>query len=565
MSGAHRDVPFRCPCHSAAGRLAATAALLLACGGVGAADEPSVTKAADAPLHCPANIDPQAFASAKALESMMRDIAGFGLRSTASPAHAQTIDYLERRLRGIEGLQIRSDAYEILRWRPLADCRSPALETAGELFVLDPASTRQAIAVAGAVPYSLPTQGREHAGPLVYLPAGQAITPDNARGKVVMVDFPAPTVPYNRRIALSHHVTPDLASEAGKLYDRGIFADGPLDALLTAAGRAQAAGVIVTFDFPRDQVRGYFEPHKGTHYRVPAVFVGVDEREQLKALAAQQRSVSLAVQAQVDHAMTRNLIATLPGRSAERIVIVANTDGNTWVQENSVAAMVALARHFSRLPLRCRPRSFEFVFATAHLHISREGAIRYATQLDKDYDAGTVAFVFAIEHLGTREIVPVARQGAPGRQLAFSGKGEPFSYFASDSKPLVAAAIEQTQRHQLDRTLVLRGVDAPNPARVPVHCSFGEIGTSFQSRLIPTLAMISGPWSLWAPSFGAEAIDFERARRQALAAGDTMLALQGVPRDEIAGPFIALRQQRAAGAPTCRHQLPPEQAPQPGG
>ena len=541
--------------------LAATA-LLVGCGG---GSEPAADAAgpyADAPLQCTGAMEADAFTSAADLEAMMRKITGFGLRTTASPAHAQTIDYLERELRRVQGMQIRSDAYEILRWLPGTAGREPGLAQAGTLFVGADGS-RTGIAVAGAVPYSLPTDTQGHTGALVYLPPGQAITPENARGKVVMVDFPAVALPYNLLFARSYHVTPDLAEEAGKTYDRGGLADGPLDAIMVAAGRAQAAGVIVAFDFPRDQVRGYFEPHKGTHYRVPAVFVGVDEREQLKALAAQAGSVSVAVSARVDTATTRNLIATLPGRSAERIVIAANTDGNTWVQENSISAMVAMARYLSRLPLECRPRTFEFVFATAHLHISREGSVRYAKQLDQDYDAGTVAFAFAIEHLGTREIVPVPRQDGPGRRLEFTGKGEPFSIFASEGTPLATTAVEQTQRHQLDRTFVLRGIDTSNPARVPGHCSFGGIGTNFQSWLIPTLAMISGPWSLWAPSFAAEAIDFGRARQQALAAGDIILALQDLPREELAGPFTAYRQQRAAGALSCGHSLPPELAPGP--
>ena len=547
-----------------AGGLAAAAALLVAGGGAaGGAAEAAPVQAPATHKQCAGVMDPNTFASAEDLESMMRKITRFGLRTTASPAHARTIDYLEHQMRGIKGMQVRSDPYEILRWQPTAGGHRRRLEKSGALFTAGHGNSRHRIPVAGAVPYSLPTAARGHEGQVVYLPPGQAITPENARGKIVMVDFPYTPLPYNLLFALSYYATPDLAGEAGKLYDRGGFEN--TDGVMTAAGRAGAAGVIVAFDFPRRQMRGYFEPHRGTHYRVPAVWVGVDEREQLKALAAQGRTASVAVRAKADRATTRNLIATLPGRSPERIVIDANTDGNTWVQENGVTAMVALARALSRLPLECRPRTFEFVFATAHLHISREGTVRYARQLDKDYDAGTVAFAFAMEHLGTRELVPVPRADGPGRRLEFTGKGEPFFFFASESTPLFTTAIDQTQRHQLDRTLVMRGADAPNPSRVPPQCSFGGIGGIFHGQhLIPTLAMISGPWSLWAPSFGATAVDFGRARRQAIAAGDAILALQDVPREEIAGPFIGYRQRRAAGAPTCPEDSAPEVAPGPG-
>jgi hypothetical protein len=76
--------------------------------------------------------------------------------------------------------------------------------------------------------------------------------------------------------------------------------------------------------------------------------------------------------------------------------------------------------------------------------------------------------------------------------------------------------------------------------------------------------MISRPWSLWAPVFGSRAVDFKRARREALAAGNAILALQDVPRETIAGPFIKYRQERAAGTKaTCPSVLTPEDAPGP--
>ncbi len=92
--------------------------------------------------------------------------------------------------------------------------------------------------------------------------------------------------------------------------------------------------------------------------------------------------------------------ATLPGQSDERIVLVTHTDGNTWVQENGIAALLAIGQYVARLPLAERRRTIELTFTSAHLHISREGSHRYSAQLDREYDEGSVAFVFAIEHLG---------------------------------------------------------------------------------------------------------------------------------------------------------------------
>ncbi|MET0234841.1 MAG: hypothetical protein ABW224_09410 [Kibdelosporangium sp.] len=470
-----------------------------------------------APADCPTVVDERAFAGQNELRRLTATIAGFGLRTTGSAAHRGLIDWLERTVDRLPGVRTSSQRFEIRRWQPLAG----DLTVAGGLTV-----AHQRIKVAGAIPYTRPAFGSD--GRLVYLPAAEPITAANSAGKVVLRDFPA--------------------------VDRGYTAETLLDRDLVDAGTAGAAGLIVAFDFPREQVKGYYDPHTGTHYRVPGVFVGVDEAIRLKQLVGSRASVS--VLAHTDQATTRSLIATLPGRGKERIVFDTNTDGNTWVQENGNAGLLTLAGYFARLPLRCRPRTIEFVFATGHLNRPTEGTEFHARKLDEQYDSGSVAFAFALEHLGTREYLAVPRENGPGRELRASGSAEFTGWFAGSPK-LADAAIAAVTRRGLDRVAVLPGIDPPDPDRAPPHCSFGGLGTHFQSHLIPSMAMISGPWSLWAPSFGPDAIDFARMRNQVLAAGDTALALADVPRDEIAGPYLAYRRARAAGAATCSHDLPP--------
>jgi hypothetical protein len=75
--------------------------------------------------------------------------------------------------------------------------------------------------------------------------------------------------------------------------------------------------------------------------------------------------------------------------------------------------------------------------------------------------------------------------------------------------------------------------------------------------------MISGPWSLYAPAFRGSAIDYGRMRTQLLAAGDAVLALDGLPRRRIAGDYLRYRRERAQGAPTCPPEVYPQFAPGP--
>jgi hypothetical protein len=464
-----------------------------------------LTSPAAASADCPTSIDDRGFPSASSLRALNATVAGFGVRATGSPAHDRLISWLERRVSHLPGMSVRSEPIPIVRWQP-----GPGLLLSGG-----------AVPVASAIPYSAPGL---RSGELIRLPAGTPITAANARGKVVLRDFPA--------------------------VDRGYFAEPLLDRDMIDAGLAGAAGVVVAFPFPHNQVRGYWDPHTGTHYRVPGVFIGSDAASRLQL----GTRTTIGVLAGRSPAVTRSLIATLPGQSAERVVIDTNTDGVGWVQENGTVALLALAEQFARLPLRCRPRTLEFVFATSHLHRSAEGSEFRARALDAEYDSGSVAFAFVLEHLGTREFLP--REGS----LEPTGAAELSGWFAG-SPALAQAASTALAGRAVDRTFVLPGSDPPVPGRAPPQCSFGGIGTHFHSHLIPTMAMISGPWTLWAPSFGAEAVDHERMRRQVLAAGDAVLALAPVPREQIAGPYLDLRRARAGGAPTCAHDLPPEWAP----
>ena len=259
----------------------------------------------------------------------------------------------------------------------------------------------------------------------------------------------------------------------------------------------------------------------------PRVFVGGAEARRLKSLAAQGASARVVVRAKVDRAETTNVIATLPGRSSQRIVLGTNTDGQSWVQENGVAGLIAFARYYAGLPKRCRSRTLQIAFASAHDAVVSDGMEPYSARLDAQYDKGSVAFAFAVEHLGTREIVP----NAAGNRLRFTGKGEPFLFAAGNSDLLRQTAVNITKRRKLDRTAVLQGLGFPTAGQVPPICNMGGLGSFFQTRLVPTLAMISGPWSLYAPSFRGSAIDYKRMRSQLLAVGDTVLALDGAPMD----------------------------------
>ena len=511
---------------------------------------------------CSAIMDEKLFADAATLEKMLAVGPEFGqFRSTGSQAHQQLVDWIEVETKKIPGMRVLSDPYEIDRWQPTEQAengKGRSLSRSGSLSVngLD-------IPIAGAVPYALGTSDTGNSGQLIYLPTNQPITAEH-KGKIIIREIPTandpdPKIanrvapPYAFLLQFSKYVSPILNSMKDQRYDRPFMAEAFMKNDLIAAGKVGAAGLILGFDVPREQIKDYFDPHSGIHFRLPAVFLGSDEFAEIKALAEKSTVARIVVKAERDKAITRNLIATLPGMSDEKVVFVTNTDGNTWVQENGVAGMVALAQYFSKLPMKCRPKTFEFAFNTAHLHMSKEGTNRYMKNLNKEYEAKKVNFVFAVEHLGTREILAKPRQdGKPGRTLELSGRAEPQGWFVPEDHPLMQEiAIDAAKRRQLPSVFVGTGQDAPVPNRLPKQCSFGGLGNISHSYMMPTMATISASWSLWAPSFGKDAIDFNLMRNQLLAIGDSVLELQNHSQAEIEGPYADWKVARDQGKLVC--------------
>ncbi|HEY8517417.1 MAG TPA: hypothetical protein VIS07_18045 [Candidatus Binatia bacterium] len=541
------------------------------------------TSAGAQPTSCPTTIEEARFASAEELRALNAKIASFGLRNPGSAEHDRMLEWLVRELRAIPGMKVRSDFYTLTRWQPLpravgrtrlatSDATGDAgddgqralprasalrrdLAEAGALSVEGVGE----IPVSGAIPFTLPTSGQGTRAPLVYIPSDEPITAENARGKIIVRDVEPSFIPYNLFHAISHYATPDFPQTGN--YDRGFLRS--FEPSLLDASRAGAVGLVFVWDVPGDQVRGYWGPHTGTRYRVSGVFVGNEQRERLRQLAAEGRAARIVVRAKWDLARTRNVIATLPGQTRERIVVNTNTDGNTWVQENGAVGILALARYLATLPIECRKRDVEFALTSAHMGFTNDGLFAYSKQLDEDYEKGTVAFAIVMEHLGTLEQVP---SGGPDNRIEITGLTEPIAWSAPEESPaLVEASVAAVQRRQLARTMVLQGVGVPDPTQVPRICSQGGLGTILHTDLIPTTSAITGPWSMFDPVYGGEdGIDFEHMRREILALGDVVRSLDGVPREEIAGAYLEEREQRARGAKACAHVRPPLVAPGPG-
>ncbi|OQN98495.1 hypothetical protein B0A48_15756 [Cryoendolithus antarcticus] len=451
------------------------------------------------------------------------------------------VDYIAEELSKIHGLTTTRSSFELANWQPAEN----SIYKSAHLKV-----GNSSLDVAGSIAYSLPTNGTEISGQLVYYNSSVNLSSIDLRGKIVVRDYTYLSLPTSVFASFSYSVTADVNNQS--LYTRPFLT--PPNADLLACSLGGAAGYISAFNISRDQLEGYYSGHAGTHWLVPGVFTGAEQYQELREAAAANSTASIRIDATSGTVTVPRLMATLPGLSSDTIVIATHTDGVTYVQENGPAALLKLAEYLAALPLSARAKTIKFAFEASHLAYQRDSDKTLALALDTDYDTanGTTAFVIALEHLGTRAIeTSPATNGAAGNVLNYSGLGEPILWGVGEVQVAIDAVVNIATSRNLDSTIVAPGFPPANPAgKVPTYPSMGGLGTYYTNALLPTMSLISGPWSLWAPGFGAEALDYDRLRTQYLAIGDAVLQLSQYSRTELAGNYTRFRHERAAGQAT---------------
>jgi hypothetical protein len=507
------------------------------------------------PASCPVAPDPSALPDAAALQEMNSVVAALGVRPTGSASHKKYIAWIVHQLRAIRGAQISEQHFAINRWSG----SSMSLQ-------LRVGTSTTTLPVAAPVPYAQPTAGGGVSAPLVEIPDQEKITAANAAGRIVVRPAPAGSVPnYDFFLPVVSWLVYDPQNTIDPT--QSFFGDfinyNARVADLRDAAAAGASGLLFVKDLPRRQLSNHYEPYEGTPWNVPAVYLGADEGKALTDAIASgsPASARLVLHASFKSVDTPTIRATIPGQSAQRIVVDSHTDGTNAVEDNGPVAMVAMARYLASLPGACRPRSVEFVFPTAHFYQRvaepahrHGGAGVIAAQLDGEYDKGLVSSVLVLEHLGAIDYEQMPRSDAgPGQELLPNGLRAIQFIGITPSPSLVATVTDVVRRYDLQRTILLQGADAPG-STVPSHCNFGGEGTPYNQHLLPTMGVISAPQSLYDPSFGLEGIDFKVMHDELLGYTELLNRLGTMSQPEVAGQIPLEREQRAHGGAPC----PPE-------
>jgi hypothetical protein len=505
---------------------------------------------ASAAASCPTVANPARLAGVKQLRAWNKALDGFGVRATGSPNHVRYVNWLDRRLGAIRGVHVSSLRYRFNRW--LARSASLKVTVNGQ---------QRAIPQAGPVPYSKPTSPNGPGAPLVYLPTDTDITAANSAGRIVVRDLKAGELQNSVFDVVAWSIyDPGKTFDPNAIYKRD-WLNGQPSVDMAAAGKAGAAGVLFVHELPRAEIQGHYRPYDGIHWKVPALHLGVDEGEALKqeiALGSATAGRIGIVAKTTRRAHTRTLVAKLAGPGKRRFVVETHSDGVNALWDNGSVPILAIARYFAGLPRHCRPGPMEFVLTTAHLYQRLDGRHHgagdalYAQRLDRAYDHGTVGMVLALEHLGAYQWDAVPRGGGrPGLTLRRTNLSEPSTTFVTESPFLVRTLERDIKRHKVERSLLLKGTALPDDSHVPPYCSFGGEGTPYMVHLIPTVAFIAAPWTLFNPGYGLEQIDFGLLRRQTLQFTDFLLELRGVSQSTIAGKYAQYRKQRRAGKAVC--------------
>jgi hypothetical protein len=504
---------------------------------------------ASAGARCPSGVDRGDFASTSTLRKLNERLDSFGApRATGNAAHRHFVGWLNHKLRRIDGVKVKSLSYPIRRW----DERRTSLSLGDSK-----------LPVAGPVPYSEPTPKRGVTAPMSFIPADEEITAANAAGKIVVRDLEPGSVPFAvftpALLGIDAYDPTGLLSGGGD-YERDFLA--PVQPDLEAAGDAGAKGILFLRSLPRKQQKDFYAPYEGLQWKVPGAYVGSDQAERIRAALSEDPSAdaTLAIDAHRKPVRTRTLIATVRGKSRQRLVVDSHTDGTNAVEDNGPITMLAMARYLAGMPKACRAKTVQFAFVTGHFYqhllgpgeIRDGGAEQVAAKLDRQYDGGTVGAVMVIEHLGAYQYDAVPRRdGGPGKELVRSDRHELALVPVTNSVPLREATVGMVKRYKLDPTAVIMGADVPSEDRVPHYCSFGGEGSPYERHLLPTVATIAAPNVLFDPAFGTEAIDFGYMHRQSLGYTDLLMEMSGMSRTELAGDVIGMRAERAAGTPTC--------------
>jgi hypothetical protein len=277
---------------------------------------------------------------------------------------------------------------------------------------------------------------------------------------------------------------------------------GRFDSVLRESG---AVGAVVVFAMSAARLEGL--------YTFPLLELGVigvpglyvDQVAGAGVLAAAEKGMpaTLTLRAHEEDVEPYFYTAVLPGRAYgtaadEQILLVTHSDGPNLTQENGTLGILALVRHYARLPQSERPRSLRVLLDPQHYSPGRHVLDWYERHPDI---MRTVVASLGVEHIGQREY------GEADSSFGLTGLAEPWLIYARDDPQLIAAAIDAIEATGLPRT-ELRVPERKGQGR---WTGLGDVALKHDLAAYATLSNMSG---YWGTNTGIESFDADLAKQQ---------------------------------------------------
>ncbi len=338
-----------------------------------------------------------------------------------------------------------------------------------------PSGASSRIPVTSYFPYSGQTSPSGVTGDLVYAGSSPKFTLTGLQGKVVLIDFATATRDWARSYQAWGINPPDEKFPASLKPARGGVND------LTQFQKAGALAVILAWtDVSDDNAADQYTPFSRPPQGIPGLYVGHETGAKLKALAGTGARATVVLEANViPDTPTDTLIATLPGSSADEVIIVnTHTDGPNATEENGALGILTLMKYFSKIPKSERKRTIVCPLTSGHFAGPWVPSIRGVMEKHPDLIKKAVAAV-TVEHLGCLEWNDSMDDGSMTYKA--TGKNE-WSVAITPDKAMGMALVDAL-RGSRDRAGVVN----------PVNGGWLGEGGSLSRAGVPTIGYIPQP------------------------------------------------------------------------
>ncbi|MDW8309324.1 MAG: M28 family peptidase [Verrucomicrobiales bacterium] len=411
----------------------------------------------------------------------IRQIVGFGTRRPGYRQSLQLEEWLEETWRRFGLAEVRREPVAVNGWWP----EQSGLVIPGENTELP----------CFAIPYTAWTGAAGLEAELVFVGEGtpQDFESREVRDRIVVVEM---------RFAVL--VGAALKQGARFVCDAaGSIPDGPLHvanwlirnfgAYYEAARRGAAGLVGLLVDAPVNGCE-FYVPYDGFMKRLPAVWVGREHADHLRALARSGVRARLVSTGEHRVVNSHNVVGVLPGRGAgaggsnENIIVTCHHDApfaSAVEDASGLAVLLALAREFAARAAAGKrlARDLIFVAASGHFH----GGIGNRCFVERHAEGllrRTVA-AFGVEHIAEE----VEADGSGGYRL--TGRPEVRALFFDGSAAFAQVLAQEAQRAGLER-LICADAYAFGPEPPCDSAPFFTAG-------VPSACHISGPLYLFDP------------------------------------------------------------------